>query len=339
MKVCQILGGKGSGGLEKHVYELSISLKEKNLDVTVIAHEDFKSLFEEVKFIPLDLTKSRINIFVLFKLYKTIKDNNFDIIHCHANKATYMLTKIKPYISPKIVSTLHNYKNNIKSFEKCDYVITVSNKISEKLKTKNKKTIYNGLIQKKVEKINLYQKYRIKNDKFIICGVGRFAHAKRFDILISSLKYLENIHLILIGDGEDKNKLINLSNELNLKNKITFTGMIPNDLTKSIMASSNLFVLTSDKEGFGYVFAESLMVDTPLISTDVADIKKFIGEEYIIPFNDSFSLSKKIEYIRQNYEKVLLDFEENIFEQTKNIFTVENMTVEIIKIYNKVLNK
>ena len=138
MKICQVLAGNEDGGLEKHTIELSKQLVNRGFDVTVIAHEDFKESFENIKFIPLDLSKSRNNFFILFKLYKILKKENFDIIHTQANKATSMVTKIKSFIKTKIVSTLHKYKKNLSAFEKSNLVITVSDNIGKNLKTKNK---------------------------------------------------------------------------------------------------------------------------------------------------------------------------------------------------------
>ena len=63
MKICQVLAGNEDGGLEKHTIELSKQLVNRGFDVTVIAHEDFKESFENIKFIPLDLSKSRNNFF------------------------------------------------------------------------------------------------------------------------------------------------------------------------------------------------------------------------------------------------------------------------------------
>lgn len=204
MKICQILAGNEDGGLEKHTKELSKQLKNRGFDVTVIAHEDFRKDFDTVTFLPLDLSKGRNNFIVLYKLYKLIKKEKFDIIHSQANKATSMVTKIKPFLNSKIVSTLHSYKRNINSFEKSDYVITVSNKIGNKLNNKNKKTIYNGIMFNQIEQIDsIFQKYNIPKDKFLVCSVGRLCDVKRFDILIKSLKNLD-VFCILIGDGEIK---------------------------------------------------------------------------------------------------------------------------------------
>ena len=56
---------------------------------------------------------------------------------------------------------------------------------------------------------------------------------------------------------------------------------------------------------FILAFAESLFYNTPVISTDVADIKEIIGERFIFPFNEPSSLSNKILEIKDNYIDVL----------------------------------
>lgn len=335
MRVCQVLGGNEDGGLEKHTVELSYELQKEGIDVTVIAHEKFKSEFKGIRFISLDLTKSRSNPLMLFKLYKILKKESFDIVHTQANKATAIVTKLRIFINSKIVSTLHSYKKNLQPFYKSDYVITVSNKIGENLNIGNKVTIYNGLKKEEVKEVDLYKKYNISQDKFIICSIGRLSDVKRFDILVSSLQNIQNIHLILVGDGKEKEKLKELSIQLNVNDKITFTGALENCKAKEIIKSSKLFVMTSDKEGFPYTLIETLFCNTPIISTDVSDIKSIIGSKYIVPFNDPVSLSKKVNDIFNNYNGVITDFMP-IYEFAKKEFTIGHMTKETIGIYEKV---
>lgn len=338
MKVCQILAGSGAGGLEKHTIELSYELQKAGIDVTVIAHKDFAGNLKNIRFIPLDLTKGRNNILILFKLYKVLKKEQFDIIHTQANKATAMVVKLKPLLKTKIVSTLHNVKSNLSPFTKSDYVITVSDKIGEQLNIKNKKTIYNGikLFDHHKYKINLHNKYNINKGDFILCSVARFTKVKRFDILLKALQGLQNVHLVLVGSGKEEDFLKKLAFDLGIEKKVTFTGFLNSDSVREIMASSDLFVLTSDHEGFGYTYIESLFANLPIISTDVADIKNTIGEFNIIPFNDPISLAHKIEYVKNNYEDVLENFSD-IFSLAKKKFLIENMLIETLNVYEKLL--
>lgn len=337
MKICQVLAGNEDGGLEKHTIELSGELHKQGLDVTVIAHQDFAVDFEKVHFIPLDLSKGRNNIIILYQLYKIFKKENFAIIHTQANKATAMVTKLKPFLRSKIVSTLHNYKKNLKPFLKSDAVITVSDRIGEKLNSSNKMTVYNGIQIEDHANVDLYTKFNIPKDKFIICSVGRLVEAKGFDLLVNSMQYIdENIHLLIIGDGPEERKLKDSAQKLNVKNRISFLGNIDNKLTKCIIKSSDLLVISSRREGFSYVFAESLLVDTPIVSTDVADIKKFITKKYITPF-DSKLLAEKVNDFKMNYNQNISEYQE-IFNRAKNMLTIENMTEQTIKFYKKVMS-
>jgi len=333
MKVVQILGGAEDGGLEKHTIELSNSLYEKGIDISVVAHKKFRDDFKKVNFIELDLSKGRNNPFLLYKLYKILKKENFDIIHTQGNKATDMIVKLKSFLKSKIVSTLHSYKKNIKGFEKADFVITVSDKIGEKLKNKNKTTIYNGIKQEEIKQINLHEKYTIQKDKFIICSVGRLVDVKRYDVLIRSIKNID-VHLILVGKGKREQELKNLSKDLNIENKITFIEELENKEVKELISSSKLYVITSQREGFSYTFAESLVLKTPLLSTDVADIKKTIGEKYIVPFDDPKKLSEKIESIKLNYDIILKDFKAS-FCFAKEEFNISKMVDKTIYTYRR----
>jgi len=334
VKICQVLAGNEDGGLEKHTIELSKQLKKRGFDISVIAHKDFAPHFKDINFIPLDLSRGRNNFFILYKLFKILKKEKFDIVHTQANKATDMVNKIRAFINDiKVVSTLHNYKSNLKAFEKSDYAITVSDKISENLKNPNKVTIYNGInFDNSLNlDLDLYKKYNIQRDKFIICSVARFTKVKRFELLIESMKKLD-IHLILVGDGTESNNLKSLSSKLNVDSKITFTGALDNIEVKRIISNSSLFVMSSDNEGFPYTFVETMFCKTPFISTPVSDMKKMLGDKYIIEFNNVNDIIKKINFVKQDYNKVLDDFKEK-FEFAKNNFTVMNMVDETIKVY------
>lgn len=336
MKICQILASTGDGGLEKHTIELSRGLKSKGIDVTVIANKNFKDDFKNIRFIELDLSKSRFNIFLLWKLYKILKEENFDIIHTQANKATDIVVKLKPFINSKIVATLHNFKKNLKPFLKADCVITVSDRIGENLKHSQKTTVYNGINIEENPNMDLYKKFDIPNDKFIICSVGRVVKAKGFDMLIESMQYTDqDIYLLLIGDGPDKEKIELLSKNLNVDDRVKFLGNVENEFTKSIVKSIDLLVIPSRREGFSYVFAESLLLNTPIISTDVADIKKFITSKNISSF-DPESFANKVNEFKKNYEQNIIEYQE-IFQKAEATFTLENMVQKTIDIYKKMI--
>ena len=88
---------------------------------------------------------------------------------------------------------------------------------------------------------------------------------------------------------------------------------------------------------FSYVFAEALILETPLISTDVADIKKFIPSSFIVK-PQSRDIAQKIESFFQNYGENLTLFKP-AFKSAKEEFCMTSMTKKVINIYKKVLNE
>jgi glycosyltransferase involved in cell wall biosynthesis len=333
------MGGKGAGGVEKHTIELSKALKRKGVDVTIIAHESFREFFEGFRFIGLDLTKCRYNVVNLFKLYRILKRENFDIVHTQANKATAMVALIKPMISSKFVATLHSYKNNLWPFNRADFVITVSDRIGEPLKNEHKTTIYNGVQFDNIEKVDLRQRYSLPQNSFLVCAVGRLAKVKAYEILIRSMCYTDDeCFLLLVGDGIEHESLTKLTKQLRLENKVYFLGHKENDEVKKIIASSDLLAISSQKEGFPYVFVETLLSQTPVISTDVSDIKKFITEKYIVKQLDEKNMAEKIMYVKNHYDEILEDFQK-IFIKAAECFTVQKVVDETLAVYRFLVDK
>jgi glycosyltransferase involved in cell wall biosynthesis len=336
MRVCQVLAGAEDGGLEKHTIELTYELIKQGIDVTVIAHEKYLNDFIGIKFIALDLAKGRNNLLILWKLYQILKKEQFDIIHTQANKATAMVVKIKPFLDVKVVSTLHNVKKNLVSYRKADAMITVSDRIGKNFHHVFKRTVYNGIKVKKNCKIDIHHKFDIDEDRYIVCCVGRLVEAKGFDLLIESLQYMhKDIHVLLIGDGPLREKLENSAHQLRVEHKVSFLGNLDSELTQNIISASDLLLISSRREGFSYVFAESLLLHTPLISTDVADIKKFVTDKFIVPF-DAKDLADAVTDFMTQYRFYMKEYQ-SIFKYAENTFTVSRMAQKTKEIYEKVL--
>lgn len=334
MKIVQIVGGNEDGGLEKHFIELSNSLSEK-FEVYAIANKKYKdALSPKVKFYELDLSKGRNNPIILFKLHSILKEINPNIIHTHANKATHMLSLVKPFVNAKFIATLHSKKSSVKTFCKADFVIAVSEYILNDIKKSCKRVnlrgdyevIYNGVEFES-------EKKAIESDSFKIGSIGRLVDVKGFDILLRAFSGIE-AKLYILGEGKEEENLKALAKELNLNSRVTFIGMVDN--IEEYINSMDLIVIASKREGFSYVFAETLLAKKPLVSTDVADIKKIIGEKFIAPVDDIEILHNKIKYVINNYEDIKKEFEPT-FEFASENFLIEKMVEKTVKVYNNIL--
>jgi len=107
-----------------------------------------------------------------------------------------------------------------------------------------------------------------KNKKYII-GIGRLVKRKGFEYFIRALAMLDNnIEGIIIGDGPEKQNLLNLAKKLKVENRIKFLGFVSEEKKFQYLDSSDIYVLSSLHEGFGIVLQEAMQVGLPIVSTN-----------------------------------------------------------------------
>ena len=100
-------------------------------------------------------------------------------------------------------------------------------------------------------------------------AVGRLHRQKGYASLLRAFALVvrrKPSHLIILGEGEDHNKLQGLAKSLGISDRVHFLGYAANPL--AYMRAADVFVLSSIAEGFGNVLVEALASGTPVISTD-----------------------------------------------------------------------
>lgn len=337
MKVCQILAGDEEGGLEKHFEELCNRLASHH-EIHVIAHEKYRKRFDpKIIFHALDLSKGRRNIFILYRLRQIVNTINPDILHAHANKAVDMLISVKRFLhsSIKLVSTLHSKKRNLKSFERADHVIGVSYEVLKNLKNPHQSVIYNGIDLTHIEKDPNYLSQFGIRDEFVISAVGRLEKVKNFPLLIRAIKDLD-LKLIIVGEGSEAESLKHLVKELDIEDKVIFTGFREDVL--NIIVNSNICAISSEREGFSYVMAEALLLTIPVVSTDVGDMRRILPNAFVVPVNDEEKLTNTVRFMQENYQSVIENYEQS-FHFAAEKFTLDAMVKQVLNCYCKVAER
>jgi glycosyltransferase involved in cell wall biosynthesis len=99
--------------------------------------------------------------------------------------------------------------------------------------------------------------------------VGTLKNEKNQALLIAAFaKLIEDVDacLMILGEGELRPVLESLVNKLGVGNRVAMPGFV--DDPAPFYRSANLFVLSSNYEGFGNVIVEALACGTPVVSTD-----------------------------------------------------------------------
>lgn len=203
---------------------------------------------------------------------------------------------------PEKIGFYHDYC--LKTYEKFDNVILVSeacrisfNKIVPELKDKTY-VVYNLFpIEDIRDKAVAYQVSR-ENNKLQFITVARIDNkTKRIDRAIEVCKILNQNNIrdfkwIFIGDGPDLSKNRKLVKKYGVSHLVEFLGEKSNPFP--YIASSDLFVLTSDYEGFPMVVGEAHILGVPVISTEYIAVNEQItdGKNGIIVSHNSSHIAQ-----------------------------------------------
>ncbi|MEM6724664.1 MAG: glycosyltransferase [Bacteroidota bacterium] len=134
------------------------------------------------------------------------------------------------------------------------------------------------------------------NDGFIFINVARFIVQKNLPLLLEAFHDVRKQRpskLLLMGKGPDKEMLVAKIKELGLEADVILKGWTRNPF--KYMKRANAFVLSSDFEGAPNVLYESMICETPIISTDCPTGPSEILEEgalgVLVPLRDRKALA------------------------------------------------
>jgi len=141
-------------------------------------------------------------------------------------------------------------------------------------------------------------------DDKIILFVGRIEPLKGIDQLLKAIPYLQNgprSRLVIIG-GDDNSqyemeRLEELCHGLHIQDSVTFLGLIKQEQMPYFYNAADACVVPSYYESFGLVALESLACGTPVVATDVGDLKSIIHQGktgYVLTDNTPQHLADKI---------------------------------------------
>ena len=192
----------------------------------------------------------------------------------------------------------------------CPTIATYEYLLKKKIFPKNKLLILRDPIielknypSKKFEKID---DAKLENKKFII-SIGRLTKQKNFELLINSfsiiIKKFPYYNLLIIGEGEYRNKLNKLIINKNLSEKVFLLGY-KNNVYK-YLKKADFFILTSLWEDPGFVILEAALSNTNIISSDCPNGPREIikNQDFLFKNNSVEDLVNKFE----NIEKKKLD--------------------------------
>lgn len=264
-----------------------------------------------------------------FKKY--IKNNSYDLIQAHSffiggiiasrvkriSNIPFVLTE---HSSKILLGNLNKSEEKImtKVFKNANKSIAVSNNLKKIIE---KKTGVNTIVCPNVVDEIFYFKEK-KNHVFTFVSIGNLIPLKRMDLLIDGFALAydldKNIQLLIIGEGEMKENLLNKVNKYKLSSKIKLLGRCDRNQVKELLQKSNCMILLSVVETFGIAYIEALATGNVIIATNNGGANDIV--------NNSNGLILK-EANKENIASAMLE--------VKKIYTNYNLK----KISNDCINK
>lgn len=180
----------------------------------------------------------------------------------------------------------------------------------------------------------------IKNitNKIIVSSLSSLHKLKGVDLLIKGFAKIKNKDCILViaGDGSEKDNLIKLAKELNIKDKIIFLGKLDRPKINYLYKKSNIVALTSLlPEAFSRICLESAFCGIPVLATSVGGNADYIieGKNGFLVAPDEDSIAQKLELMIKN-EKLRKKLIENTKKIYKENYKPDKVIEKIIELYN-----
>lgn len=202
----------------------------------------------------------------------------------------YFQQKVAKSCAYPIVISVHGDLTSLKTgpdtifqnlFQSANWVTTVSSFVLEKTRqlvpdiSNRSSTIYG------FSNIPKMEPNALDIEKPCIVGVGRLAEEKGFDLLIESIPLVSNqfpnLKVKIIGNGPERLRLERLVENLDLKDKIEFTGMIDNEDIHTYINSATICVIPSRiQEAFPVVAIEAALMAKPVVASNVGGLPEII---------------------------------------------------------------
>ncbi len=320
IKLVEVIDELEMGGAQHVLHEIITHLDKEKFDITIICFKKarpFASMLEQevlangFKVIYLKSKKRRYKYLQLMWELTKIRP---DVIHAHQTGivAAYwgFLARVKTIVTihtkPELAFIFKKAKKAFDFARKWHCVKTVAiSRYNERLCQE-----YWNIPEEEVcyvnNGVNIDGCVPESHDCFSFINVGRQDKNKNQILIIKAFyRFLKevssDVQLYLVGDGECKDQLQKTVAELNIGDKVIFTGYIANP--RPFLAKANVYISSSHREGLSLSVLEGMAFGLPVIATDVGGVRDLAQENgYLIEDDDEDAMFNAMRELYKNPE-------------------------------------
>lgn len=332
------LDGRVLCGPESKAIETCSKFNRRRFE-TVIVYSKGGRLRKEFEDIGIQVekfdTKSKFNLSEVLHLYRLIKVNRINILQTHGPRVDFfgaIAAKLAgiPHIITRHVAISHHllsdFRKKIYTFfdniamKWAARVITVSHVVEDDLVESQGVardkivTIVNGVDLGRFSQTSKTASVKIRSEFGIDAGVqvvgmiAQLSHWKGISYFLNAISSIltryQNVRFLIVGDGPERANLEAMAELLGISRHVVFAGF-RRDIPE-IIASIDIVVLSSLREGLPLVLLESMAMAKPVVATDVGGVSELVlnGKTgFLISPRNSDTLSEAVAKLLHDRKK------------------------------------
>ena len=302
------------------------------------------------------------DISLVKQLRNLIKSYRYDIIHCHQYTPYVYGLLASLFLDSRVIFTEHGrfypdygtWKRKLLNplFNLRTKKITAISQATknalvqyENFPQRSIDVIYNGIADKSDTSIDVRQlkgQWHIPHKALVFGTISRLQPIKNQAMIIRAFKRVlaldSNVHCIIVGDGESRKALEQLSLELDLTERITFTGFQNAPCRFHLLI--DIFLLPSFSEGTSMTLLEAMSFSTPSIVTRVGGNPEIIINEeqgMVIESDNEDELFNAMSRFLQ-YPELIKKIGTKARKRYEELFTVQVMVENFYGLYGSVID-
>ena len=238
---------------------------------------------------------------------------HYDLVHCHDWLTIPAGLMVRDFLKKPLILTIHsteydrnsspwNWIADIESLgvRLADRTIAVSNRTRAQLLEKygadarRLRVIHNGI---DAEKYACKQGKAPRREKLVLF-LGRLAHQKGPEQFLRAAKRVldheRHVRFLMVGDGPLLPRLLSLSIELGISDRVSFWGFVPENEKPRIYSLCDAYVMPSVSEPFGITALEAMASGTPCILSKTSGVTEVARNCLLADFWDVDEMASQL---------------------------------------------
>jgi glycosyltransferase involved in cell wall biosynthesis len=370
IKVLECIRQGQIGGGESHLLSLVENMDRSKFEPVVLSFTEgpmvdrLREMGVETEVIhttkPFDFTKWG-------SVKKFLRKHRFDLVHAHGTRAASNVLWASQQLKLPVIYTVHGWsfhpdqkplvrnirilgEKYITSRTDVNISVSLSNQQSGKqyIPSFDSIVINNGIDPKKFNPHKRFkdvrQELNIPKDDVLVLFLARFtAHKQPLTLIESFAKALSsrpNMHLLLVGDGDQKEEAVGLIRTRGLQHKITmqpFRQDVPD-----VLAAADIYVLPSLWEGLPIGLLEAMAMGKAIIASNVDGTSEIIKDRQngFLVHTDSLVKNLTTALVElSGKEDLRHEFSRKAMATVEERYNAVNMTRSIERIYRGLVDK